>query len=29
MTDLDTGNTSFVLPCSSLVILMTPGLAFY
>src|ERR1017187_5399858 len=29
MTDLDTGNTGFMLLCSSLVMLMTPGLAFF
>ena len=28
MLDLDTGNTGFMLLCSSLVMLMTPGLAF-
>ena len=26
---LDTGNTGFMLLCSSLVMLMTPGLAFF
>ena len=26
---LDTGNTAFMLLCSSLVMLMTPGLAFF
>jgi Amt family ammonium transporter len=29
MTGLDTGNTGFMLLCSSLVMLMTPGLAFF
>jgi ammonium transporter, Amt family len=29
MPDLDTGNTGFMLLCSSLVMLMTPGLAFF
>ena len=29
MQNLDTGNTSFMLLCSSLVMLMTPGLAFF
>jgi len=29
MLRLDTGNTSFMLLCSSLVMLMTPGLAFF
>ena len=29
MTNLDTGNTGFMLLCSSLVMLMTPGLAFF
>src|SRR5437763_354477 len=29
MPNLDTGNTSFMLLCSSLVMLMTPGLAFF
>ncbi len=29
MLHLDTGNTSFMLLCSSLVMLMTPGLAFF
>ncbi len=29
MTHLDTGNTAFMLLCSSLVMLMTPGLAFF
>jgi len=29
MTNLDTGNTAFMLLCSSLVMLMTPGLAFF
>ena len=28
MLHLDTGNTGFMLLCSSLVMLMTPGLAF-
>jgi len=26
---IDTGNTAFMLLCSSLVMLMTPGLAFF
>jgi hypothetical protein len=29
MTDVDTGNTAFMLLCASLVMLMTPGLAFF
>ena len=29
MSSLDTGNTAFMLLCSSLVMLMTPGLAFF
>src|SRR5208337_2428099 len=29
MQNLDTGNTGFMLLCSSLVMLMTPGLAFF
>jgi Amt family ammonium transporter len=29
MTGLDTGNTGFMLLCTSLVMLMTPGLAFF
>src|SRR6059058_1464646 len=29
MLHLDTGNTGFMLLCSSLVMLMTPGLAFF
>jgi len=29
MLRLDTGNTGFMLLCSSLVMLMTPGLAFF
>ena len=29
MQNLDTGNTAFMLLCSSLVMLMTPGLAFF
>jgi Amt family ammonium transporter len=29
MANLDTGNTGFMLLCSSLVMLMTPGLAFF
>ena len=29
MANLDTGNTAFMLLCSSLVMLMTPGLAFF
>jgi Amt family ammonium transporter len=29
MTNIDTGNTGFMLLCSSLVMLMTPGLAFF
>ena len=29
MLRLDTGNTAFMLLCSSLVMLMTPGLAFF
>src|SRR6058998_3318993 len=29
MLHLDTGNTAFMLLCSSLVMLMTPGLAFF
>jgi Amt family ammonium transporter len=29
MTELDTGDTGFMLVCSSLVMLMTPGLAFF
>jgi Amt family ammonium transporter len=29
MPNLDTGNTAFMLLCSSLVMLMTPGLAFF
>jgi ammonium transporter, Amt family len=29
MPNLDTGNTSFMILCSSLVMLMTPGLAFF
>ena len=29
MPGLDTGNTGFMLLCSSLVMLMTPGLAFF
>src|SRR5437899_5274100 len=29
MTNLDTGNTGFMLLCSSLVMLMMPGLAFF
>jgi ammonium transporter, Amt family len=29
MTNLDTGNTGFMILCSSLVMLMTPGLAFF
>ena len=29
MMDIDTGNTGFMLLCSSLVMLMTPGLAFF
>jgi ammonium transporter, Amt family len=29
VTNLDTGNTGFMLLCSSLVMLMTPGLAFF
>src|SRR2546428_2504232 len=29
MVHLDTGNTGFMLLCSSLVMLMTPGLAFF
>ncbi len=27
--NIDTGNTAFILLCSSLVMLMTPGLAFF
>jgi ammonia channel protein AmtB len=27
--NIDTGNTAFMLLCSSLVMLMTPGLAFF
>ena len=26
---IDTGNTAFIMLCSSLVMLMTPGLAFF
>ena len=29
MPQLDTGNTGFMLLCASLVMLMTPGLAFF
>jgi len=29
MLHLDTGNTGFMLLCCSLVMLMTPGLAFF
>ena len=29
MPGLDTGNTGFMLVCTSLVMLMTPGLAFF
>jgi len=29
MANLDTGNTGFMILCSSLVMLMTPGLAFF
>jgi Amt family ammonium transporter len=29
MLHLDTGNTAFMLLCASLVMLMTPGLAFF
>ena len=29
MANLDTGNTAFMLLCSSLVMLVTPGLAFF
>src|SRR5438270_7576937 len=29
MAHLDTGNTAFMLLCASLVMLMTPGLAFF
>jgi ammonium transporter, Amt family len=29
MPGLDTGNTGFMLRCTSLVMLMTPGLAFF
>ena len=29
MLNIDTGNTAFMLLCSSLVMLMTPGLAFF
>ena len=29
MPNLDTGNTGFILLCTSLVMLMTPGLAFF
>ena len=29
MPNLDTGNTGFMLLCTSLVMLMTPGLAFF
>src|SRR5437867_13136900 len=29
MPTIDTGNTAFMLLCSSLVMLMTPGLAFF
>src|SRR5437762_10781986 len=29
MPNLDTGNTAFMLLCTSLVMLMTPGLAFF
>jgi len=29
MGNIDTGNTGFMLLCSSLVMLMTPGLAFF
>ena len=29
MSNIDTGNTGFMLLCSSLVMLMTPGLAFF
>ena len=29
MAHIDTGNTAFMLLCSSLVMLMTPGLAFF
>ena len=29
MANLDTGNTAFKLLCSSLVMLITPGLAFF
>ncbi|HEY2891976.1 MAG TPA: ammonia channel protein, partial [Dongiaceae bacterium] len=29
MPNLDTGNTAFMILCSSLVMLMTPGLAFF
>src|SRR5580698_8535184 len=29
MPNIDTGNTGFMLLCSSLVMLMTPGLAFF
>src|ERR1700734_4335296 len=29
MLHLDTGNTGFMILCSSLVMLMTPGLAFF
>src|SRR5256885_14111318 len=29
MPNLDTGNTGFMLLCSSLVMLVTPGLAFF
>jgi len=29
MLHLDTGNTGFMILCTSLVMLMTPGLAFF
>jgi Amt family ammonium transporter len=29
MPHLDTGNTGFMILCTSLVMLMTPGLAFF
>ena len=29
MANIDTGNTGFMILCSSLVMLMTPGLAFF
>ena len=29
MPNIDTGNTAFMLLCTSLVMLMTPGLAFF